>query len=79
MAKSLRLSVFAVNFSRPFMFNVLNLLFYSFQRCSVIYKFTNEAKLNDYPLTQLKKRMNNEQKKAANTDAPAEPTAEPAK
>lgn len=56
-------------------FNSLwNLLLPILQAGKAIYKGVNEAKLKDYTMTQLKKRMNNERKKAADDEAPAEPT-----
>lgn len=57
--------------------NLWDLLSQIFQVGKAIYKSTNEAKLKDYTMIQLKKRMNNERKKAAAADAPAEPTGEP--
>lgn len=46
------------------------------QAGKAIYKGVNESKLNDYTMTRLKKRMNNERKAASNTP---EPPAEPIK
>ena len=56
--------------------NLWDIMWSVMQAGKAIYKFTNEAKLNDYTLTQLKKRMNNERKKAAEAEAPAAPETE---
>ena len=56
--------------------NLWDVLLPVLQAGKALYKAANEAKLKDYTLAQLKKRMNNERKKAAaTTEQPAEPVA----
>ena len=55
--------------------NLWDVLLPVLQAGKAIYKATNEAKLKDYTLTHLKKRMNNERKKAADAAEPAESVA----
>ena len=53
--------------------NLWDVLLPVLQAGKALYKATNEAKLKDYTMTHLKKRMNNERKKAAAADTPADP------
>jgi len=59
--------------------NLWDIMWSVMQAGKAIYKGVSDAKMKDYTLAQLKKRMNNERKKAAEVEAPAEPTVEPAK